>query len=46
MVGNRGKKSRVLLQFRLEEVVRTFIHPHGETASSNAEGAKKNQTNE
>lgn len=46
MVGNRNRKSRVLLQFRLEEVVRTFIHPHGEKASSNTEGLKESQANE
>jgi hypothetical protein len=41
MVGNRSKKSRVVLQFRLEEVVRTFIHPHGEKNSSKLMGPRK-----
>jgi hypothetical protein len=35
MAGIRSKKSRVVLQFRLEEVVREFIHTNGEKASSN-----------
>jgi hypothetical protein len=47
MVGNRSKKSRVVLQLRLEEVVRTFIHRHGEKGSSNPRGPRKNyQTKE
>ena len=46
MVGNRNRKSRVLLQFRLEEVVREFIHAHGEKSSSNTKGRMKSQANE
>jgi hypothetical protein len=34
MVGNRSKKSRVVLQLRLEEVVRVFIRHQGEKGSS------------
>ncbi len=34
MVGNRSKKSRVVLQFRLDEVVRGFIaHSRGDETS-------------
>jgi hypothetical protein len=41
MVGNRSKKSRVVLQFRLEEVVRTFIHSNGDEDSSTPKGPRK-----
>jgi hypothetical protein len=33
MVRNRSKKSRVILQLRLEEVVRVFIHSKREENS-------------
>ena len=43
MAVNRSKKSRVVLQFRLEEVVRTFIHSNGEENSSNPQEPGKNE---